>query len=243
MNMKDLAIVKIIFLILIFEACNLEKTSTKPKKQISFESIINAPTTKLVSSSTKSVAKVSDTVTTIRFNELDVSISRLVAWDEEGALKEIQNDTTYVVNDIGESVLGQTLTMSNTNLDDIKVEQRYQTSVSIANEGPHCDLLDWKHYTSGWTEIQKLNDLKFICKSYTDEERKQFPAIPVNQLKEFVKKQCGGDWFLLIKDIKQPNEGASWVGISKVFLRITGTDRLSKIRIVKIITFEEAMGC
>jgi hypothetical protein len=212
---------------------NAVRDSTETKKAV----VILNP------ASVKAHVKEPDTTTRIKFSEFQILISRLVTWDPDTTLNKIQGDSCYVVNDIGESVLGQKIKISNTNLVDLKIEQRFETSVSIANEGPHCDLLDWVHYTSEWIESRKLNEFEFVCNSYSEEEQKRFPPVSMSELKHFVRKQCGNEWFELIKDIKQPNEGPSWVGISKVFLRISGIDPRSGKRVVKVIAFEEAMGC
>jgi hypothetical protein len=182
-----------------------------------------------------------DTVTTIKFNELAISIYRLIAWDEEKKLSEVQNDTAYIICEIGETAIGQKVRILASQLTDLKIEQRYETSVSISNEGPHCDLTDWKHYQSEWLELKSTGQNTYQISDYTDIEKERFPKIDISELKEQVRKQCGDEWFDLVKNINKPTEYPSWVGISKVYIRLTGN--LNGQRITKLIILEEAMGC
>jgi len=37
---------------------------------------------------------------------------------------------------------------------EIKLYQSFENSITIINEGPHCDLVKWKHYNSEWKELK-----------------------------------------------------------------------------------------
>ena len=45
---------------------------------------------------------------------------------------------------------------------EFKIEQQFETSMSVSDEGPHIDLTDWRHYTSDWQEIKKLEGNRFL---------------------------------------------------------------------------------
>jgi hypothetical protein len=184
-----------------------------------------------------------DTITDIKFSELSVSINRLVVFDEDKKLNETQKDTVYLYSELGETIEGQTISISTEQLTDLIIEQRYETSVTIQNEGPHCDLIDWKHYDSEWKMLKTNKAGQFICDSYSEKDWEKFPKIQISELKEIVKKQCGKEWYNLISKIKLPTEYPSTVGVSRYFLRLTGQRKDNGQKVTKLIIFEVAMGC
>lgn len=184
-----------------------------------------------------------DTVTDINFKELSISINRLVVFDEDKELNKTQKDTVYLYSELGETIEGQIISVSTDQLTNLTVEQRYETSVTIMGKGPHCDLIDWKHYNSDWKMLKSNEVGQFICDSYSEKDWEKFPKIQISELKAMVKKHCGGEFFNLILKIKSPTEYPSGVGVSRYFLRLTGQRKDNGQTITKLIIFEEAMGC
>ncbi len=184
-----------------------------------------------------------DTIIYIKFPELTLSINRLVIWDEEKKLNQLQNDTVSIIAELGETIEGQEISIATKELTDILIEQRYETSVAISNEGPHCDLTDWKHYYSDWKSLKQSSDGKFIGITYDLEANQRFPKVPISELKESVKKQCGEEWYQLVKNIKSPHEDPSSVGISRYYLNVTGKQKTTGKTIKKTIIIELPMGC
>ena len=112
-----------------------------------------------------------------------------------------------------------------------------------SKEGPHCDLLNWKHYYSEW-KILKINENgAFICEIYSREDNEKFPKIEIRNLQQEVRKQCGEDWQLLINDIKAPTEYPSNVSISRYFLKVSGLRKDNGQLVSKIIVIDSPMGC
>lgn len=125
----------------------------------------------------------------------------------------------------------------------VEVFQRYENSVTIMDEGPHCDLLDWKHYYSEWEKLSYLkqkNSYKIL--SYSQEDGETFIPIKINDLKKAVAKHCGERWSKLMKNVNDVNEYPSGVTRSKVFLKFVLTDENNKVT-EKIIEFILPMGC
>lgn len=186
---------------------------------------------------------VEDTITNINFEELSISINRLVVFDEGKKLNQTQRDTVYLYSELGETIEGQTISISADLLADLTIEQCYETSVTIMGEGPHCDLINWKHYNSKW-KILKINKAgQFICDSYSEKESEKFPEIQISELKAKVKEQCGNEFYNPILKIKVPTEYPSGVGISRYFLRLTGQRKDNRQKVTKFVIFEVAMGC
>ncbi len=184
-----------------------------------------------------------DTITNIKFEELSMAISRLIVFDTNNQLDKIQKDTVYLYAELGETIEGQVISITTNQLTNSTVEQRYETSVTIMDEGPHCDLVDWKHYTSEWEKLQSNKKGQYIGRSYSEKDWEKFPTIDISELKERVKEQCGKDWLKLISKIQSPTEYPSGVGVSRYFLRLTGQRKDNGQTITKLIIIEVAMGC
>lgn len=184
-----------------------------------------------------------DTITTIKFDELSVSISRLIIYDEEMKMDQIQKDTVEIYPELGEIIEGQLISLSSDQLTGLTVEQRYETSVTIMNEGPYCALVDWKHFYSEWKQLQTNNSGQFICEKYTEKEHEKFPKISMDDLKQEVKDQCGDEWLELVEKIKTPTEYPSGVGISRYYFRVTGQRKDNGQTVTKLIIIEPSMGC
>lgn len=179
----------------------------------------------------------------LKFKELSLSIINFFVSDEEKNINQIQKDTVYLFPELGESMEGKTISIFSEQLTNLKIEQRYETSVTIMGDGPFCDLDDWKHYYSDWKTIKTNKMGQFVCNSYALEDRNKFPKIQISELKEIVKKKCGNEYFKQISDIKSPNEHPSTVGISRYFLRISGKRIDNGMIINKLIILLQPIGC
>jgi len=184
-----------------------------------------------------------DTITTIKFDELSVSINRLIIYDEDKKIDQIQKNTVEIYAELGETIEGQLISISSEQLTGLTVEQRYETSVTIMNEGPHCDLTDWKHFYSDWKRLKANNSGQFICDKYSEKEYEKFPKISIDDLKQKVKDQCGDEWLKLVEKIKTPTEYPSGVGISRYYLKVTGQRKDNWQTVTKFIIIEIPMGC
>ena len=110
-------------------------------------------------------------------------------------------------------------------------------------EGPHCDLIDWKHYDSEWRTLKSNKVGPFTCDSYSEKDLEKFPKIQISELKARVKEQCEKEFYDLISKIKSPTEYPSAVSVSRYFLRLTGQRKDNGQTVTKLIIFEVAMGC
>jgi hypothetical protein len=228
-----------IALFLLLASCN--NNSQESQTSTSADSVAQAES--IVSPEEYESQTNDDTTTIISFNEFNISISRLVVYDEHRILNKVQKDTVYLFPELGETIEGQIIKIDNLNLEDFKIEQRYETSISIQNEGPHCDLTNWKHYTSPWKEIPKLNNQTYQCLVYEHEDYQKFPEVSVADLKNHVKANYDKEWHDLISGISSIRDYPSSVGISRYFIRISGIDKDTKALVTKMLIFENPMGC
>ncbi len=179
----------------------------------------------------------------LKFKELSLSIINFFVSDEEKKLTQIQKDTVYLFPELGESIEGKNISISTELLINLKIEQRFETSMTIMGDGPFCDLDEWKHYYSEWKILKANNKGQFVCDSYALEDRNKFPKIQISELKEIVKKKCGSEYFKQISKIKSPTEYPSTVGISRYFLKLSGKRKDNGLIISKIIIILEPIGC
>jgi hypothetical protein len=179
----------------------------------------------------------------IKFQEFELNIMKPISvWDEEGKLENIQKDSVYVYLDLGESIEGIKIQINQLKNGKIKIFQRFENSITIMDEGPHCDLIDWKHYNSKWNELE-ITDNIFLTDSYSEKDWRKFEQVNIEELKKAVKEKCGEEWLNHIKNIKSPNNYPSAVGMSRVFLKIKFKNDEIGITEEKIISFEIPMGC
>lgn len=183
-----------------------------------------------------------NSTTTIKFKELTLKINKFVASDEENKLSMIQKDTVIILADLGETIEKQNIKIETSQLENVKVEQSYETSITIMDEGPHCDLTEWKHYTSEWKPLNQING-QYICLSYSEKETEKFPQIALEELKTEVKSKCGEKWAKHIENVNSLTEYPCGIGISRYFLRITGQLKTNGKKISKLIVIENPLGC
>lgn len=178
----------------------------------------------------------------IRFEEFIIQIDSIEVWDEKGKLANQQKDTARIFLELGETIEGQKLKVQKIKKGDIRIYQRFENSVTIMNEGPHCDLTEWKHYNSNWEQLRIENE-QFLTESYFEADWEKFIEVDMTELREAVRKQCGEEWAEHIKDVKLPNEYPCGVSTSRIFLKIEFIDQDSKELKERIISFEIPMGC
>jgi len=116
----------------------------------------------------------------IKFNDIVIFIEK-----ENESLTFM--DTANLDLDLGETIQGQTFHIIKSGLRDIKVEQQYETSLSISNEGPHLDLFDWKHFTSDWSELVPIDKDKYKAISYSENDQEKFHDFTEKELIDYLK--------------------------------------------------------
>ena len=180
----------------------------------------------------------------IKFEDFQVNIDSVLIYDAEGSLKNIQKDTAIVYLELGESIEGVIFKISKHNkFDKIKIFQRFENSITIMAEGPHCDLTEWNHYNSEWKELKQINNKEYLTDSYSERDWELFVDIEIEDLIKAVKEKCGDEWANYIKNIKSPNEYPSGVSTSRIFIKILLEKVENGEEQEKIISFEIPMGC
>jgi hypothetical protein len=236
----------LIFTIILLGCGEDKKTSTNQIGQESSKIIEKADTPiaekEIEEPKTESKPQLNDNSLKIRFEEFIIEIDSLEFWDEEAKLTEQQKDTARIHLELGETIEGQKLIVQKIKKGDIRIYQRYENSVTVMNEGPHCDLTEWKHYNSDWKQL-KIENGQFLTDSYSEADWEKFIKVDMAELREAVRKQCGDGWAEHVKEVKSPNEYPCGVSTSRIFFKIEFIEQDSKDLKERIISFEIPMGC
>lgn len=146
--------------------------------------------------------------------------------------------------ELGETIEDKTLRIRHhSKYKKIEVYQRHENSISILNEGPHCDLNDWKHYYSAWQPLKTAGKSNvFTTVSYSPKAWSKFVKVDLAEFKNAVKEHCGEEWHNLVKDSKDIKKGASTVSISKIYFKVIFTT-MNDEKIEKTVAFDVPMGC
>jgi hypothetical protein len=241
--MKSIQIISIVLVFIGFSSCNDSAPSKTETSQ--GDSLINHADSIFQTTDSKTPTHYEgriDTTTALIFKEVSVSINRLIVSEDVNS-NEIQSDTIEINIELGETIEGQRISITSSQFTRFEVEQRYETSVTINNEGPHCDLMEWKHFYSNWIPLQTNRAGEFICHTYSDKDSEEFPNISIDELKEKVREACGEEWAQHVAKINTLTDYPSSVGISRYFLKITGQHKDTGQLVTKLIILVNPMGC
>lgn len=178
----------------------------------------------------------------VKFSGANVHIKNLSIVDDD-ALRHLDYEERLVIDvKLGHSPEKKTIEIKDSNYKSIKILQRYENSITIMNEGPHCDLIDWKHYDSDWKPVKQLSKFKFETLAYSDADYTKFMPVSIADLKLAVSEQCGEDWAKYIDKVKDVNQYPAGVTTSRIFLKFILVD-FENNKTEKTIEFVIPMGC
>lgn len=125
---------------------------------------------------------------------------------------------------------------------EFKVEQQYENSMTISDEGPHLDLTDWKHFTSEWTPLESIGQNKFRSLTLEERDRARFPKVTQAEIYSAVLKRGGKRWAELAKTCKGPDDGWCIVTTSRISFRISALTGGNWV-VVHQVDLNMPMGC
>lgn len=179
----------------------------------------------------------------IKFEKFSIQFDHIALLDSEKTLSNIQKDTVKLNCDVAGSLENKKIKILSTSFKKIEIYQRFQNSITVMNEGPHCDLVNWKHYDSHWEKIPFIkNNNVFKTVEYSTIDKNQFIPIDIEELKNAVEEHCGAYWSKLITNLKNATEYPFGVSTNKMFIKIVITDKKDSVS-EKIIEFTIPMGC
>jgi hypothetical protein len=172
-------------------------------------------------------------------------------------LKPIEHETTFEITSeiirinlaLGDTTAKSITLVPSSAADEFKIEQQYETSVSISAEGPHMDLVHWKHYLSPWSEIEKIGDLEFRSREVFGNEfppttQAEILEAARNELKLWSKQgfEAEESWIERAGQCEDPWTEPCGVGVSKVRLKIKVREA-GEWKKIQTIEFVVPMGC
>jgi hypothetical protein len=151
---------------------------------------------------------------------------------------------------LGDELGGRLLRVGPAQGPDVRAYVQFETSAAIGGEGPHIDLLDWKHCRSGWQPAQAEAG-GFRLPMPSDGDRSCFPNATRAELQAAVAQaldRSGVDaasrqqWLASAGRVTRVGELPSYVAISKMRVRIEQYDG-REWKLLTTIEFSVPMGC
>lgn len=175
----------------------------------------------------------------IKFQEFSFLIE-MEAWS---IAESINIDTAKIGLEIGDTPENKSIKINNSKFKEIKIFQQHVNSLTIMNEGEHCDLTDWISYYSDWEKLDfdSVNQ-SFKSLSYEVEDWQKFSELETENLKEAVGTHCGEFWLNHIGNSPNIHEYPIGVSMNKIIFKVLLTDSNDSVH-EKIIEFEIPMGC
>lgn len=184
-----------------------------------------------------------DSICLISFEEFSIQIPNFHYENLPNSISPIKADIFWITAEIGEVFEDRIIYINSENVENLVVEETYETSLTIMDEGPHCDLTDWEHYIDNWRPLYKNHLEEYPLYTYSDKESEKFPNVSVQQIQAAVKKHCGNEWADKIKNIQSPNDYPAGVGISRYYLRVSGKRKDNGASFQKTLVINSPMGC
>ena len=242
-----LKIIKWLVLLQCFISCNERLSNNKISESDSTELQHNSNrNNNLTNTSVNNEIHISDkhiNYTTLNFGSFTVTLNQEYNSDYLKSKSIIKTDTVILNASLETDIKNEYITLLSDNLTNYSITQSCETSISIMNEGAHCDLTSWAHVYANWTPLQINKSGKYMCMAYSEKAISGFPTVNMDSLKAHVRKHCGIEWVNVIQDVKSLNDYPITIGINRYFFKINGLSKGTNIQITKLIIIEMPMGC
>lgn len=153
-----------------------------------------------------------------------------------------------VALDLGEALVGIDVVGFAADGDDVRVEQRFETAMTIMNEGGHVDLVDWKHGATPWLTLTRDVGGRFRAAPRA-EGPLPFPPVKANDIVDAAKK-AGADarYLELARSCASATSYPCDVGVSRIVLRVLRREKdqernAHEWRTVRVVYLNAPMGC
>lgn len=153
--------------------------------------------------------------------------------------------------ELGDEIYGASLRLTPaSDGGEYRVRVQFETSLSIDDEGPHLDLVDWKHCVSEWRPADSAGLHAFTLPAPSGWEASCFPSVRVGEIRAATQaalvrsgmEDAAPRWLDLLAPVKKVGDQPTYVGISKVRVRVEAL-RNGQWREVTTVEFLVPMGC
>lgn len=182
----------------------------------------------------------------LKFNNVEFAVDLEEVWNDDNYFKMVYSDTIFVELGLASKPYGHLHTISklDSSIHKVEILQRYETSLTLMNEGPHIDLVNWKHYYNDWEDL-KIENRRFVTSEYSEEDWQKFPTVTTEEIVQAIRERFDGEnnqWVELAQKCQEANHYPCGVAISKIYLRVILTDN-EGIKSEKIVVYQIPMGC
>lgn len=125
---------------------------------------------------------------------------------------------------------------------EFKIEQQFETSFQVSDEGPHFDLRDWKHYRSRWRELKSMGGSMFLTRKISEAESQRFPNVTMQEIYRAVLSGVDTRWANMAQTCRTLTSDPCGVGVSTISFRISVKEK-GRWKIINRINFAIPMGC
>jgi hypothetical protein len=184
------------------------------------------------------------TAATVKFEDITITFKGMAA-DPQAAADSPDDGNTKSFNAwTGYQLTPGLIHIQSDHLSHVVITECFENSITLMNDGQHCDLTDWKHYRSPWKKLAvlKTGDYQGISLPYHDPKTQQFPPVTKDELTQQVEKHCGVEWIPLLNNYKSVFTEPCAVAVSKVFLRIDARDKASGKAVSRNIIIQVPIG-
>ncbi len=157
------------------------------------------------------------------------------------SVEDLSADSVLISLELGDTPLGYMLVFHSQVSTISSVKQRYETSITVMDEGPHLDLINWKHYFSPWVTLKMVSTNQYQAIGYSQAQSEMFPEVNIEEVRRVVKKLGGERWLKHIEDSEDIHTYPLGIGISKVEFVIE-YEVLGKLN-QKVLIFDIPLGC
>lgn len=222
---------KISFFVLLFTACENKK------------SIENKRIIKVIKPISKSETKLKKSVDTLKisFEQFELYINNLKVIDSKNQLTDTFIKDTISINiDIGESIEKSGLHIVSDSLNNIKIEQGFESVLVINGDGEFCILEKIPSRFSILKEIKPFDSGDYMCYSYGKNDVNLFKAFNVDTLKTIAHSECNCP---NIDSVKYINDKYAFESITNYYIKISASIKNSNKKVIKYIIINKPIGC
>lgn len=159
--------------------------------------------------------------------------------------------TQQVSLEVGDEIYGAFLRLTPRDAGaEYRVRVQFETSLAVGDDGPHIDLVDWKHCVSEWKLADTAGQFMFVLPAPNEQESGCFPSVRATDITAATRaalvregmEDSVSHWLGLLAPVSKAGDHPTYVGISKVRMRV---EALRKGQWVEVTTVEFLMplGC
>jgi len=191
------------------------------------------------------LAQEKDKTFNVIFSGIELCFESSDIWTADSVFSKTHKDTVVIDLGLEENLDNLKFKIiKKTQLKGLKAFEKYETSISISDEGAHLDLLNWKHFYSERKQLEIQNG-EFIADSISKIDSQRFPSVSVDEIKSEVIKVTGNTdnkFYYRAIECKNTNGYPCYVSVSRRILFIEYTNNKG-MKEHKVIIFNLPMGC